>query len=313
MKHIQEKSLKGFLNFNNIMTGLFLVSVITVLTGCKGDEGDPVDYGPEVSTNQINDELNKPIVTMDPLNIKKGEFMDKVQSQTVAGQAYTMTGEVGRTVVDRIETDTEVTFKIIETEVDYSNSQTVSRELIRIASKPTSSSSSNSNSGSSNSSTATNSALATSNSLMDIVNPFQAMENMGLLVTRNPFANQFLSYVRSALSLSANSSSSATARRSFHNLKKSSAIQAPPDSVQKQVNCGGVKDCKLHVYKVAFDMLVWTDPSNPDKVHREFSLSPDVPFLSSLVSQCDTLLVPLEKGKTIVTLCEDVVNFKYSN
>ena len=98
----------------------------------------------------------------------------------------------------------------------------------------------------------------------------------------------------------------------YHNLNVSASSVSPPAAVQKQPNCGDVANCKINLHKVSFDMLVWSDPITPDKIHREFALSADVPYFANVMSECDSLLVPVGNLKTLVTLCSDVINFRFT-
>jgi hypothetical protein len=116
---------------------VLLFSTGLLFVGCQGDEGQPVDYGPQSSVEAVDAELAKPLASVDPTQIQLGQYADIIQSQIVAGQVYNTTGEIGRTVVDRQETATDITFKILEKSATYSDQKVISRELIRNAQKTT--------------------------------------------------------------------------------------------------------------------------------------------------------------------------------
>ena len=264
------------------------------LVACQGDEGAPVDYGPAVPQASIDKALNAPLANVDPLKIQLGQFTDIIQSQTIAAKAYQTTGEVGTTVVALDDQATQIVFTIIEKTVSYSDNKIVARELTRIAQKPP---------------------------IPAVVTPQQSAQGPRLnshwyfdVFSQNrkdPFINNMILFMNKYLTVLAETPM-ATKPTSFHNLSIHSSAEAPPAAVQKQTNCGDVPGCKINLTKVSFDMLVWSDPSGPDKIHREFLLSPDVPYFANVMSECDSLLVPVGNMKTLVTLCSDVVNFRYA-
>ncbi len=274
-----------------ILSGLLLTSSFLFL-GCQGDEGQPVDYGPETPQASIDDALNKPLATVDPTQIQLGQYVDILQTQVLAGQVYNTTGEIGRTVVDRQETDTDITFKILEKVATYSDQKVISRELIRSAQKNVP-------------------GTKTTSAHPNEVDTFHAsslwIPDIFSQDRKNPFINSMINLLINNVSASATDPVKVT----YHNLKVSQGLADPPAAVQKQANCGGVANCKIELHKVSFDMVVWkSDP--PDKIHREFALSPQVPFFANLMSECDSLLVPVGDVKTLVTLCSDVDNFRYA-
>ncbi len=256
------------------------------MMACQGDEGTPVNYGPAVSQTAVDNALNAPLAKVDPLKIQLGQFTDVIQSQIISGQAYQSTGEVGTSVVGRDDQATQVVFTILEKTVSYSDNKVIARELTRIAQKATA---------------PTTASILTSRWVPDV---FSQDRN-------DPFVNSMILFLNKYIHVSADTPTP-TPLVTFHNLTVQASSAQPPKSVQSQPNCGGVTNCSISITKVSFDMLVWNDPKAPDKIHREFSLSPDVPFFSNVMSQCDSLLVPVGVLKTLVTLCSDVTNFRFT-
>ncbi len=276
---------------------LFSFIFCFVAFSCQGDEGKPIDYGPAVAQSAVDDALNTPLANADPLKIQVGQFTDVVQTQILEGQAYQTTGEIGTTVVSRDDQDTQVVFTILEKTVSYSDNKTISRELIRIAQK---------NTATQPATPAASPAPASSSRLT--ARWFYDTFSQNELI---PQVNTLISFMNQHMGIAADTSTASVAT-TFHNLIVSTTNQAPPDAVTSQPHCGGVPNCMIHVSRIAYDMLVWNDPKTPDKIHREFSISGDVPFFSNVMSECDSLLVPVGTVKTLVTLCSDVTNFRFT-
>ena len=272
------------------ISALLLASGL-IFVGCQGDEGQPVDYGPQSSVEAVDAELAKPLASVDPTQIQLGQFADIVQSQVLAGQVYNTTGEIGRTVVDRQESTTDITFKILEKAATYSDQKVISRELIRTAQKA-----------------AGTKSTSTSPSEGDIFRASSLwMPTMFSQDRKNPFVDKMINYITQNIM----AADAPPVKITYHNLKVSVVQADPPAAVRAQANCGGIAGCKIETHQISFDMLVWkSDP--PDKIHRQFAMSAQVPFFANLLSECDSLLVPVGEMKTLVTLCSDVDNFRFT-
>ncbi len=300
----------------NPILGFIVISLSLFLFGCQGDEGQPVDYGPAVPQSSVDNALNAPLADVDPLKIQLGQFTDIIQSQILEGEAYQTTGEVGSTVVGRDDQPTQVVFTILEKTVSYSDNKVISRELTRTAQKnsadptptPTPAPTATPSPTPSPPPSITEASRAThryrrlhSHWSLDVFSQNRS----------NPFVNSMILFMNKFMSV-LDDAPAPTVVMTFHNLITANSVEAPPLAVQQQANCGGIPNCKIKVSKVAFDMLVWNNPTTPDKIHREFAISGDVPFFANVMSQCDSLLVPVGKIKTFVTLCSDVTNFRFT-
>ena len=268
---------------------IFSLSFCFVVFSCQGDEGKPVDYGPAVPQAAVDNALNTPLGASDPLKIQMGQFVDVVQTQILEGQAYQTTGEIGTTVVGRDEQPTQIVFTILEKTVNYSDNKVIARELTRIANK----------------NSATDPATPVASPAPSPA-PIPAPAHASKIIRQSTSTPEYQK-IYSKIFAAATSTPV-----TFHNLIVSNVSEDPPDAVKQQANCGGVTACKINVSKISFDMLVWNDPKTPDKIHREFSISGDVPFFANVMSECDSFLVPVGTVKTLVTLCSDVNNFRFT-
>lgn len=294
--------------------GIFVLTMCLFIFGCQGDEGDPVNYGPAIPQSSVDNALNAPLANVDPLKIQLGQFTDILQSQIIEGEAYQTTGEVGSTVVARDDQPTQVVFTILEKTVNYSDNKVISRELTRIAQKNTATQpdpgSSPTPSPTPSPKPATGASMTQAKTSNQRLNSHWTYDFFSQNPS-NPFVNSMILFINKYLTPFDTTPAPAPAT-TFHNLNVSVASVAPPLAVQQQPGCGGVPNCKISVSKISFDMLVWNDPATPDKIHREFSISGEVPFFANVMSECDSLLVPVGTLKSLVTLCSDVTNFRFT-
>ena len=293
-----------------MICGIFILSFCFFIFGCQGDEGDPVDYGPAIPQSSVDNALNAPLANVDPLKIQLGQFTDILQSQIIEGEAYQTTGEVGSTVVARDDQPTQVVFTILEKTVSYSDNKVISRELTRIAQKNTATQPDPTSSPTPSPTPATGVTMIQAKSSNQRLSSHWTYDVFSQNRS-NPFVNSMILFINKYLTI-LDTAPAPTPATTFHNLVVSTASVAPPLSVQQQPNCGDVPKCKISVSKISFDMLVWNNPAAPDKIHREFSISGDVPFFANVMSECDSLLVPVGTLKSLVTLCSDVTNFRFT-
>jgi hypothetical protein len=108
----------------------------------------------------------------------------------------------------------------------------------------------------------------------------------------------------------ASPSATPSPRISFHGLKRSVATVAAPELTQKRPGCGGLPGCALALYTIEFDQVIWTS-AQPDKIHYQFQMSPDVPYLAALMNRCATTLVPIGSAKTLLTQCSPILDFRF--
>lgn len=101
-----------------------------------------------------------------------------------------------------------------------------------------------------------------------------------------------------------------------HNLKVTTDTVAAPLMVRSRANCEGLTNCQMRTTKVSFDQIVSIkkgDSTEKNKVSYSATISPDVPYLSRLMSQCTRrlLTVSASNQKVLGEVCNDVKNFEF--
>ena len=110
------------------------------------------------------------------------------------------------------------------------------------------------------------------------------------------------------------------AKTTFHHLKESSATIDPPPTVKAKSNCGGLNPCQLDVRYVQFDLVIWSNDTDYQKVSLDFAFTSQVPFLpygqddqelsGLLLTDCRSTYVPLEKRTVYVRDCLNLDDFQ---
>jgi len=255
---------------------------MVLVLGCqKGPDGQ-TDYGPEVSPDSVEAELTKAAAESDPNKIEIGQFVHFADVQTINGRdgISTVISDTGQTVVDRRESERQVIFTVVQDKYTYSSNQEprrVKTELELAFDKL--------------SSRAVSSYISASSWFLK---PFHVLSaNDGRVL------------------------STKQTRITYHNLRVANELVAPPKLVAEHAGCREIPNCRIRVRHVAFDQVTWNSESGPEKIAFQFSLSPDVPYLASLMNRCASLLVPYKENETsptikvLVTQCSPVQNFRW--
>lgn len=100
-----------------------------------------------------------------------------------------------------------------------------------------------------------------------------------------------------------------------HNLVVSEATVPAPRLVQERENCEGLENCQMRTIKVSFDQILRIkrgDATEKSKVGYSVVISPDVPYLSRLLSQCSRRLLTVSSSnqKVLGEVCNDVKDFR---
>lgn len=100
-----------------------------------------------------------------------------------------------------------------------------------------------------------------------------------------------------------------------HNLKTEvSKMYLKPELASSKV-CPDVNNCLIDIKKIEFDMLdgsVATSDGKPYRMHYTFTVSPQLPFLSKVMSYCVRGLADVGSGKKVLAEdCMSVNNFSY--
>lgn len=255
--------------------------------GCEKNNGEPVDYGPEVQEEKVTETLISVVPHLMPEDIKVGQFVHESHSQEIAQTSVAIVSDKFMTVLEREDFDEAIGVNIREHTLYYKEGgqyQKESREGPLYFARTTTPS-------------------------------LSALSALSDLPARSAFSK-----------VSLHASSDSQTRVTFHRLTTREEEVAPPPLVRKQADCGGLPSCKIRVRIVTYDAVVWSS-SQGDRIRIEYKFSPDVPFFTGrlygansdgnfipgLMSQCITQLVqiPKSQSKVLVKECTQLENFRF--
>jgi hypothetical protein len=100
-----------------------------------------------------------------------------------------------------------------------------------------------------------------------------------------------------------------------YNLKTSESLEPAPYFVAQKPDCGGLKDCKMKVTKISYDLVSELADSETGRVTRQkniivLKISRDLPYLSRFVSVCFQGMGSFNQQPYVATVCTDVVDFE---
>jgi hypothetical protein len=96
----------------------------------------------------------------------------------------------------------------------------------------------------------------------------------------------------------------------FHQLQVREDIRDLPSKVKNKTNCANVPECKLKVRVVNVVAAEWL-PSGPVRHDLGFIVSPDAPFFSRLMANCDTSYQKFDKQAVLVSVCAQTTDFDF--
>jgi hypothetical protein len=306
MKIVEPKKFNGAraLMVIHLVLVLLLPFLFTQMGGCQGEkEVLPLNLGAEVSAEELNDALGKPLEATDPASIQLGEAFVVSETQELGGgAAFTVISDTSQTVIERQENTAEILLTVIEHKQKYINGdvQKTSTEIPYRIEKST---------------PAVAGSLTT-----PAADPAEGSAKMRpevekLLRTRSPVGliddlRALTTTTGAKKAQSGVSESEVTV--TYHGLKVSVAKEPAPTLVQQQPNCLGIPNCQITVHRVSFDMVFWEN-GKPDRVHWDLAMSPEVPYLASMLNKCVTGLATLagDQGNILVKQCLPVVFFRY--
>jgi hypothetical protein len=297
---------------------LLIPFLFTQMGGCQAEKDTlPLNLGPEVDAELIDQALSAPLRSTTPLSIRLGEGFVLSETQELGGIAgsYAVLSDTSQTVVDRVETESEVLMTIIEHRQTYSNGEVkkTSTEIpVRIEKTATEALMYGPEVILPSLTTPTTEKVTSQNFASG--HTFRP-EIEKLLRERSPQA--LLGLLREQNSQNKSGEISIRgdgAKVSYHGLQISEALEAPPVLVQRRENCAGLPNCQLRVHRVRFDMVFWEN-GRPDRVHWEFAMSAEAPYLASVLEKCVTGLAKLggNQGEILVRQCLPVIDFRFTN
>lgn len=99
-----------------------------------------------------------------------------------------------------------------------------------------------------------------------------------------------------------------------HNLRTDTSKMYLRPELASPTVCADINNCLIDIKKVEFDMLdgtVATEDGRPYRTHYTFSVSPQLPFLSKVMSYCVRGLANNGNRKVLAEDCMTVNNFSY--
>ncbi len=278
--------------FIHALLALLAPLLIFALVGCSADDrGIPVDLGPEVPREKIGGAINDMLHDASPVDTKLGAFVQFAQSQAIAGgQLFNIVSDTGHTVINCLATADARYYEIVETKFTYKTGggyEKLTRQLPMVGLRvPT--------------------ALAAQTP--SVIRAPITMEKAAELYARAKNASE-----------TPNDS-----KVTFHRLRSSESEGAPPLAVQRQPNCLNIPNCRVRYRTLWFEMVAWEGKeatplliqlvSSPDIPQvAGYKMSPVDDFIPGLVKSCLTQMVPVgdDGAKTMLTECQDVVNFRF--
>jgi hypothetical protein len=260
------------------------LSTTLFICGCSKPESEAVDYGPEVAQADILQAVQAPLAKSNAALIKVGEFVHFAETQEIAGgQVKKVSTDIGQTVVDRKEDDTQIVYTIVEHKVDYSSSEARKTSVDfpfvvkKVASTP--------------SSTSPTPPTLSEISSSYVLPPYASPTDVSPLI--------FVKTMEEA-------------KVSYHHLNVVKNLELPPNTTEGSPGCAGLIDCKINVHRISFDQVTWNN-GTPVPVHFEFVMSPDAPFMAQILDKCVTMIVSISgsNSKTLVRQCKPVVSFRF--
>lgn len=257
--------------------------VLTLLLSCMKAKPVKEDLGPEVPPSAINDALSRMMQQSSLNKLAVGQYLDYTTTRRIENDDSTTTlGERRVEVIDRQNTSTDQSVYTLRI-TDTNRDQTGN-----FSSVVSEDSIQLDTSGSSSSTSAAN-----------------ILSNSEFMKT----------YVRAL------DSSAPTAQRiSYYHLNESDGVIDAPPSVAARAGCSGLNPCNIPVHYVQFEMVLWQDAINYQKIDFSFAFSlatPYIPFGSAfsqltglLVVNCQSTYLPVEGTTVYVRDCSAIDDFQ---
>ncbi len=100
-------------------------------------------------------------------------------------------------------------------------------------------------------------------------------------------------------------------RVTYHDLHVEKEIQSPPPLVRNEPDCRGLPNCQIQVTKIYFDQVNWYSSEDYDKLRYTLEISPDVPYLGKVISDCIATQIPYEQRTVYIKECQVLLDFAY--
>lgn len=270
------------------LTLLIPLFLALMLSGCDvslfGDKnkGQSVDYGPETSVQEIKDTFDQIFQEYDSSTLKVGEWVQQDVTQQLNGSQY-LIEDVAQAVTAREEDDpVEIVYRVVENRRFFDSDGKVKKKVdtefsIKGCKKPDCTPEA-----------PADPALATSSSTDELFGDpkYRIEKELQELSSRDNTVT-------------------------LHNLQVSSGMGAPPPTVANSPDCTSIfPNCEIKIYTVTYDRVYWTDGKG-EKIHYEYRISPQAPYLGAVLSECLSGVFPVQDQHVYLKQCTTTNNFKF--
>lgn len=107
-------------------------------------------------------------------------------------------------------------------------------------------------------------------------------------------------------------------RSSFHNLRESNGVLPPPQAVRERPGCGGLNPCEIPVHYVQFDLVLWNNETDYQKISIDFAFAYKTPYIPygkdfdqlPIVVDCRATYIPVNDRTVYVRDCLTLDDFQ---
>ncbi len=284
------------MKLRSISSLISLISIFLILS-CAPQSEELEEFGPQASSDEVNDELTKGLSGVNVLSMEVGDFIHRLETSeftTADGQQELISAELGYNVLDMQTIDNirrytlvreiidytgdEVQKNTFESEIEFDLSEFVESSYLKLIS----------------------------------TDVHSRAENLLLEHTRKA-KNQFIESSKGRNPLKTMSESEIQV--TYHNLKSKEIEIDVPARVLERDQCGGVPSCKLNVLYITYDEILRNDES-AERYRNEYYFSNDIPFSPfdgelNLLKQCLTGIGKIGTSRLLVKQCTSVVDFRH--
>jgi hypothetical protein len=289
---------------------ILLAMVILATTSCMKAPSQTEDLGPQAQALEVQSAIQDAWGSVDPATIRKDEFMSIEQNQKISTLDPHIVYKESTQVLDRQVGDEDITYSLLlrSTSMDQTgNFKPVTSTNQEIVVKKSS---------------ATANMVATSRSSPALPGTLEALQKsmtdgrVGLFQSDDDdkVHERFLG-LQTVLSMYDACVKTPSWDVSCHNLSVTQGWSFPPVGIASKPNCGGIPNCQISYKKISFDLVVNLPTDDGKDTHQEkviydFTVSPDVPYLSRLTEFCYQGLVIASGQRILVKICNSVQNYE---
>lgn len=254
--------------------------LFSLVLGCNRIKAEKVDYGPEVSDDDVNNALLKAVSGGSFNTIAVGQYVDYDSNRRLENEETVNTlGRLQTKVIDKKEDADTVTFTLQitrSTRMENNAFETVVTEEPLVLEK--------------------------------------AKEITLAQVVRSQYSAQSLR----AQTLASAKDASEKPRVTYHRLQEFTKVENASTFIRLRNDCGGLTNCQITMRYVFFDLVQWYGDGRSQKVSLNFGFSHDTPFLpfgedgsfdrmnGLLVTDCRSAYVPVTGRTVFVRDCQNI-------